>query len=49
MSGGSNFYFYFSLNMGSTNVLKIGPVAESEKLPIHGSLVGPVVEPWLNR
>ena len=31
------------------NVLKTGPVAEPEKLPVHGSLVGPVVEPWLNR
>ena len=32
-----------------SNVLKTGPVAEPEKLPVHGSLVGPVVEPWLNR
>ena len=32
-----------------TNVLKTGPVTEPEKLPVHGSLVGPVVEPWLNR
>ena len=31
------------------NVLKIGLVTESEKLSVHGSLVGPVVEPWLNR
>ena len=31
------------------NVLKIGPVTELEKLPVHGSLVGPMVEPWLNR
>ena len=31
------------------NVLKTGPVTEPEKLPVHGSLVGPVVEPWLNR
>ena len=28
-----------------TNVLKTGPVTELEKLPIHSSLVGPVVEP----
>ena len=32
-----------------SNVLKIGPVIEPEKLPVHGSLVGPVVEPGLNR
>ena len=31
------------------NVLKTGPVTEPEKLPVHGSLVGPVVEPRLNR
>ena len=31
------------------NVLKTGPMTEPEKLPIHGSLVGPVVEPRLNR
>ena len=31
------------------NVLKIGPVTEPEKLPVHGSLVEPVVEPRLNR
>ena len=30
------------------NVLKIGPVTEPEKLPVHGSLIGPVVEPRLN-
>ena len=27
------------------NVLKIGPVIESEKLPVHGSLVRLPVEP----
>ena len=27
------------------NVFKTGPVIESEKLPVHGSLVGPAVEP----
>ena len=32
-----------------TNVLKTGPMTEPEKLPVHGSLVRPVVEPWLNR
>ena len=32
-----------------SNVLKTGPVIEPEKLPIHGSLVEPAVEPLLNR
>ena len=31
------------------NVLKTRPVTEPEKLSVHGSLVGLVVEPWLNR
>ena len=31
------------------NVIKTGPVTEPEKLLVHGSLVGPVVEPQLNR
>ena len=31
------------------NVLKTGPVIEPEKLPVHGSLVGPPVEPLSNR
>ena len=31
------------------NVLKTGPVSEPEKLPVHGSLVELVVEPWSNR
>ena len=31
------------------NVLKIGPGTESKKLQVHGSLIGPVVEPQLNR
>ena len=31
------------------NVLKTGPITESEKLSVQGSLVGPVVESWLNR
>ena len=31
------------------NVLKTGPVIEPEKLPVHDSLVGTVVEPRLNR
>ena len=35
--------------VGFINVLKTEPVTEPEKLPVHGSLVGPVVEPWLNR
>ena len=33
----------------NSNVLKTGPVTEAEKLSVHGSLVGPVVEPRLNR
>ena len=33
----------------TTNVLKTEPVTEPEKLSVHGSLVGPVVKPWLNR
>ena len=32
-----------------SNVLKIGLMTEPEKLPVHGSLVEPVVEPRLNR
>ena len=32
-----------------TNVLKTGPMTEPEKLSVHGSQVGPVVEPLLNR
>ena len=32
-----------------TNVLKIGPVIEPEKLPVHGSLVQSVVGPRSNR
>ena len=35
--------------LGLDNVLKTGPVIEPEKLLVHGSLVGPVDEPWLNR
>ena len=31
--------------MEKINVLKTGPVIEPKKLPIHGSLVGLVVEP----
>ena len=30
------------------NVLKTGPVTELKKLLVHGSLVGPAVEPRLN-
>ena len=46
-----NMFYSFSVIQVrvKTNVLKIGPVTESEKLPVHGSLVGPMVEPWLNR
>ena len=32
-----------------TNVFRTGPVIEPEKLPVHGSPVGPAVEPLLNR
>ena len=32
-----------------TNVLKIGPVTEPKKLPVHDSLVEPMVELRLNR
>ena len=32
-----------------SNVLKTGSVVEPEKLPVHGSLIGPAVEPLLNR
>ena len=31
------------------NVFRTGPVIEPEKLPVHGSLVGPAVEPLSNR
>ena len=31
------------------NVFRTGPVIEPEKLPVHGSLVGPAVEPRSNR
>ena len=31
------------------NVLKIGPIIESEKLSVHDLLVEPTIEPWLNR
>ena len=32
-----------------TNVLKTGPVTKPEKLSVHSSLVGPMVEPRLTR
>ena len=32
-----------------SNVFRTGPVIEPEKLPVHGSPVGPAVEPLLNR
>ena len=40
---------YVGLNTILDNVLKTGPVTEPEKLPVHDSLVGSVVEPRLNR
>ena len=43
----SYFDFYFLNEI--TNVLKTGPIIEHEKLSVHGSLVGPTVEPQLNR
>ena len=36
-------------SMVGTNVLKIGPMTEPEKLPVHSSLVGLVVESRLNQ
>ena len=46
-----DFYFKISIYRDGVknNVLKIGPMTEPEKLPVHDSLVGPVVEPPLNR
>ena len=32
-----------------TNVFRTGPVIEPEKLPVHGSSVGPAVEQLSNR
>ena len=43
------FLSFFFFDKVFFNVLKTGPVTEPEKLPVHGSLVGPMVEPWLNR
>ena len=46
-------FVFFSLKVVDmvvrTNVLKTGPVTEPEKLPVHGSLIRPVVKLWLNR
>ena len=36
-------------NRVTTNVFRTGPVIEPEKLPVHGSLVGPAVGPLSNR
>ena len=44
-----HFVDFFLISYISSNVLKTGPVIEPEKLPVHGSLVGPTVEPRLNR
>ena len=41
--------FKSDINLIISNVLKTGPVIEPEKLPVHGSLVGPPVEPLSNR
>ena len=30
------------------NVFRTGSIIKPEKLPVHGSLVGPTIEPWLN-
>ena len=46
---GGIFLEIIKFNCPLNNVLKTGPVTEPEKLSVHGSLVGPVVEPWLNR
>ena len=47
----ANIATFIAVRSGNvlSNVLKTGPVTELEKLSGHGSLVGPVVEPWLNR
>ena len=39
----------FEFWKGKINVFRTGPVIEPEKLPVHGSLVGPAVEPLSNR
>ena len=39
------YIYIYITSMIMTNVLKTGPVTEPEKLPVHGSLVGPAVEP----
>ena len=33
----------------TTNVFRTGLIIESEKLPIHDSLVEPTIEPWSDR
>ena len=38
-----------SMEEKMTNVLKNGPVTEPEMLPVHGSLVEPVVKPRSDR
>ena len=47
----ANIATFIAVRSGNvlSNVLKTGSVTEPEKSPGHGSLVGPVVEPWLNR
>ena len=47
-------YMHFILGFSKSiaveiNVFRTGPVIEPEKLPVHGSLVGPAVEPLSNR
>ena len=46
---GKNTILGFISKKVKTNVLKIGSVIESEILPVHGSLVEPVVEPRSDR
>ena len=42
-----NMFYSFSVIQVrvKTNVLKTGSVIEPEKLPIHDSLIGPMIEP----
>ena len=37
------------LEHSETNIFRTGQVIKSEKLSVHGLLIGPVVDSWLNR
>ena len=43
-----SFAWLVIFNQVNTNVFRIGPDIESKKLPVHGSLVGLVVEPVMS-